>query len=440
MKPLFVSMGALTALLAASLTAQEKKDATKAVPSSGLRLEWTHFIGGSDMDNLGWLRSPVLDRDGMLYFTGATKSSDFPTTPDAFNSTYHGGSEQWGTEDVFLLKFNTRQPGMVYSTFLGGAKGPEHAADLHVDRARDITIVGNTGSSDFPTTGDALTKQFQGPEFRHADGLLTILSDDGRKLKYSTFIGGPKNDWVSQVFIDSSGAITLFGITEARDSPSADAVRPKGIKEAPALFVMRLDAKGQRVLFSRVLANSWGIDIQKLASGDFLIAGTTANPEFPATEGVFDNTYNGGAEFGSGDIFVMRLSADLKTVSFATLFGGAGEESWPKIAAVAGGDFFVFGKTTSKDLPVTVGAIEKTLESKEAVFLARFSGDGRRLISWLHQFRRLPGAREDSCAEEGNGCIHLEIRDGKNCNGFREQLVTEDPMIRAAIAGYRLPR
>ncbi len=355
----------------------EKVAATTAPSSQTLRLEWTHFVGGSGRENLGWLRSPVLDRDGMLYFTGTTLSSDFPANADAVSPTYKGGSQKWGLEDVFLVKFNTRQPGIAYSSFLGGAKGPEHAADLFVDGPGNVYIAGNTGSSDFPITDDALTRQFQGPDFRHADGFLTVLGDDGRKLKYSTFIGGSKNDVGSQVFVEPSGEITLFGITESPGFPSADAARPKGLKEGPALFVMRLDAKGQRILYSRLLANAWGTDIQRFDSGDFLIAGTTANPELPATDGGVGNSYHWG-----GDIFILRLSADLKRVSFATFFGGSGEESWPKlpkVATVAGGDFFVFGKTTSKDLPVTTNALEKTMQDKEALFLARFSGDGRQV-------------------------------------------------------------
>ena len=374
---------------AGGLAAREDNNSTAASPAggahavrpAGMRLEWTRFICGSGDEFLGWQASPpaYLGSDGMLWLTGVTKSRDFPTTPDALYPTYKGGNLQQSTEDCFLLKFNTRQPGIVYSTFLGGAKGPVFSTSTGVDGAGNIAIVGHTRASDFPTTGDALTKQFEGDA-----GFLTILGDDGRKLNYSTFIGGSGKDrvgpdWVEQVFVESSGELTLFGITGSRSFPSADALRPQGLKvgRAFALFVMRLDAKGQRVLYSRVLANSWGMNVQRLDSGDFLIAGTTTNPAFPATEGA--RTYHGGGGIAGGDIFVMRLSADLRTVSFATLFGGTGEELWPKIVPVPGGDFFVLGKTTSTDLPVTTDAIEKTMESDEAVFLARFSGDGRRL-------------------------------------------------------------
>jgi hypothetical protein len=197
------------------------------------------------------------------------------------------------------------------------------------------------------------------------------------------------------VFIDPSGVMTLFGVTQSLGFPTADAIRPAGLEDIWAQFVMRLDAKGQRILSSRLLsscllANS-GLtlpDVQRLDSGDFLITASTNNPMFQATPGAFSSTYHGNdmekmpdgkLRPGSGDIFIMRLSADLKTIFFATLFGGTGDELWPKIVSVPGGDFFIFGATTSKDLPVTADAVEKTMESKRALFLARFSGDGQQL-------------------------------------------------------------
>ncbi len=386
MKRTVAIISMLIALLAAELQGGEIHDAvstsdpaevrTPEPPKSSLRLEWTYFIGGSDSENLGWLYAPVWDRDGMLWFTGTTKSHDFPTTPDAFDPTYHGGSQKWGTEDIFLVKFDPRRPGFAYSTILGGAQGPEHAADLHVDNARNVYIVGNTGSPDFPTTSDAMIRQFQGPDFRHADGFLTILSDSGRKLKYSTFVGGPKNDGVSQVFVEPSGEIIFFGDAGSREFLPADVASLTGSSEGS--YVMRLDAKGRRILSAHLLG--FGLDrVQRLNTGDFLIVGHTTNPDILTTNGAFDRSYNGGKEASARDIYLMRLSADLKTVKFATLFGGSGDEYLARIATVAGGDIFVSGVTTSKDLPVTADALEKTNESTLSSFLVRFSPDGKRV-------------------------------------------------------------
>lgn len=379
-----------------SLEAQEIKNTTAiaqvfadtTIRPSGMRLEWTYFISGSDFESVK-TRTPVIDRDGMLWFLGETESKDFPTTPDALYRTYLGGNDM-GKEDIYLMKFNTRQPEIAYSTILGGAKGSESPSDLVVKTNGTITIVGSTSSRDFPTTDDALTNQFQGPENgRHDDGFLTILGNGGRKLQYSTFIGGTRPDRVTKVFINPSGEMTLFGTTESPGFPTADAIRPAGVRDG-SQFVMRLDAKGQRILSSRLLANfaPWEPDVLQLASGDLLITASTNNPAFPTTPNAYSSIYHGSdiqkmpdgkLLQGQGDVFVMRLTTDLKTISFATLFGGTGDDYYPKIATVPGGDFFIFGTTTSNDLPVTTDALEKTMESKRALFLARFSGDGRQL-------------------------------------------------------------
>jgi|WetSurMetagenome_2_1015567.scaffolds.fasta_scaffold133061_1 hypothetical protein len=394
-------LGILIVLINNSLVAQETKITTVTAPTvadttvrlAGMTLEWTHFIGGSNFETVK-TRTPVIDHNGMLWFLGETASKDFPTTPDALYRTYMGGNDM-GKEDIYLIKFNTRQPGIAYSTILGGAKGPETPSNLVVNANGTIIIVGNTNSPDFPTTNDALYKQFQGPEWgRHADGFITILGDEGRRLQYSTFLGGTGHEWIPSVLIDPSGIMTLFGATESPEFFTADVINPTELRNSWTPFIMRLDAKGQQILskclLPSCLANS-GLtlpDVLRLDSGDFLVTANTNNPMFQATQGAFSSTYHGndmnkmpdGKLFpGDGDIFVMRLSADLKTISFATLFGGTGDESWPRIVSVPGGDFFIFGATTSKDLPVTADAVEKTMESNRALFLARFSSDGHKL-------------------------------------------------------------
>jgi hypothetical protein len=41
-------------------------------------------------------------REGKAYVTGATLSSDYPTTPGAFDTTFNGG-----TTDAFVTKLPT---------------------------------------------------------------------------------------------------------------------------------------------------------------------------------------------------------------------------------------------------------------------------------------------------------------------------------------------
>ena len=60
---------------------------------------------------------------GRAYVTGITQSTDFPTTPGAFDTTFNG------SEDAFVTKLNASGSALAYSTFLGGdgsGKGPGH--------------------------------------------------------------------------------------------------------------------------------------------------------------------------------------------------------------------------------------------------------------------------------------------------------------------------
>ena len=56
-----------------------------------------------------------MDAQGNAYVTGRTCSSDFPTTPGAFQTTFGGG-----ILDVFVSKLNAAGSALLYSTYLGG--------------------------------------------------------------------------------------------------------------------------------------------------------------------------------------------------------------------------------------------------------------------------------------------------------------------------------
>jgi hypothetical protein len=90
---------------------------TKLNPT-GSTLVYSTYLGGSLFDEgLGI----AVDATGSAYVTGDTQSSNFPTTPGAFQTIFGGGFS-----DAFLTKLHpTGTAPLVYSTYLGGSSSEQ---------------------------------------------------------------------------------------------------------------------------------------------------------------------------------------------------------------------------------------------------------------------------------------------------------------------------
>jgi hypothetical protein len=126
---------------------------TKLNPSGAAPLVYSTFLGGSDNDTG---RGIALDTSGTAYVAGRTRSFNFPTTVDAFDTTYNGEG------DVFVTKLNpSGSAPLVYSTFLGGSSN-DFAFDIAVDTFGSAYVTGDTASPDFPTTAGAFDTTHNG--------------------------------------------------------------------------------------------------------------------------------------------------------------------------------------------------------------------------------------------------------------------------------------
>ena len=121
-----------------------------AIPQS--TLVYSTFIGGADVD-IAW--DVAVDSSGNAYAVGGTASTNYPTTPGAFDGVNRGG-------DAFASKLDAAGARLIGSTFLGGG-----AFDTCYDIALEeessrAYLVGITWSSNFPTTPLALDQVFSG--------------------------------------------------------------------------------------------------------------------------------------------------------------------------------------------------------------------------------------------------------------------------------------
>jgi hypothetical protein len=153
---------------------------------------------------------------------GTTRSSDFPTTAGAFQTTFGGGRN-----DAFVTKLNPAGSALVYSTYLGGS-GKETGTSIAVDAAGNAFVTGSTNSSNFPTTAGAFQTSFGGgtPEAFTGDiggdAIVTKLNADGSALVYSTYLGGSDNDYGYGIALDAQANPNAYvtGFTSSLNFPT----------------------------------------------------------------------------------------------------------------------------------------------------------------------------------------------------------------------------
>lgn len=206
---------------------------TKVNPT-GSGLDYSTFLGGNGFDEV-W--AIAVDEAGQAYIAGDTTSTNFPTTPGAFQPDYHPGSSVTREGDAFVVKFNPAGSGLIYGTYLGGADH-DLGFDLDIDSQGRAYVTGSTISADFPTTADA----FQPERSGYPDAYLAKLNAAGSALTYGTFLGGSQGETAFGVAADELGHAYVAGSTSSADFPtSAGAFDPSYEGTSSEAFVTGLD-------------------------------------------------------------------------------------------------------------------------------------------------------------------------------------------------------
>lgn len=249
-------------------------------------LDFSTYFGGSS----GAVSSPsvAVDSDGAIYVVGTT------TTPPPISSSGFPGSgiaTQIGPGvDIFVAKILPSQPASVaYLTFLGGT-GTDTSVGIGVAPGTNGSvayIVGNTTSTDFPTTITAYQTGMQAAAFKGtpctgiscSSVFVTVLNSTGAApLVYSTYLGGNGNDVASGMAIDLSGNVYITGTTTSNNGPG-------------------LNASGQSIAFPSTLSP---VPFQTLPSPGSTIQFfvTKVNTNLSSTSAIAYSTYFGGSSTG----------------------------------------------------------------------------------------------------------------------------------------------
>ena len=278
---------------------QHEAFATKLNPT-GSALVYSTFLGGTAVDNGGQVQ---VDGGGNAYLLGASSSTDFPTTPGAFDTTHNGAF------DATLTKLNPAGSALVYSTFIGSPDF-DGASGLVVDAGGNAWLSGGT-SAGWPITPGAFDTTNN-----NGDAFVTKVNPAGSAVVFSTFVGGSDFDSASDLVLDAAGDVWFTGGTSSADFPVTPGAPDTTFNGGGDATIVELNPTLSTLLFSTYQGGSnseGGADIARDPTGDIYITGSTFSQDFPATVGAFDRVWNGDLQIFWGDAFVTKLDVDANT-------------------------------------------------------------------------------------------------------------------------------
>ena len=184
---------------------------------TGSGLAYSTYLGGNTPTGAAQEGIGIaLDSSGDAYVTGATGSTNFPTTPGAFQTTCHACVN--GSGNAFLTEFNPTGSALVYSTYLGGSTF-DQATAIVLDAAGDAYLSGETSSTNFPTTPGAFNT-CSGCNGTFYSGFFSEINPTGSALIYSTYLAGSAGfTSASHIAMDAAGGAYVVGSTSATDFP-----------------------------------------------------------------------------------------------------------------------------------------------------------------------------------------------------------------------------
>lgn len=291
------------------------------------------------------------------------------------------------------------------ASFLGGSSHDRAQGCANVPGGL-VVITGNTGSDNFsstmPPAAGGYQKTFQGT----SDAFVVVINPQLSSVVAWTYLGGSLDERGYGVVADTQARIWVVGFTESSDFPTTDGTHGHGKKDC---FVARFSPDLKQLQMCTVLGGS-GDDNPR---GSFTVdgqhnaylGGNTESPNFPTTNGVFQENHAGAP--GTRDGFVTKVD-QLGHIVWSTMLGGNEEDTTAGgVRLASDGTVIVAGTTRSANFPVTSGALQPTYGGDSGTnpfsgdgFVTRLSADAQHLV-----FSTYIGGSDDDVISPNDGLV-----------------------------------
>lgn len=297
---------------------------------------YSTYLGG---DNTELPHSFFVNGKDELFIFGTTSSLDYPTTPNAFDTTFNGGSTvnlanglgviYDNGSDMVISRLSADGTQLLASTYLGGTDNDglvfnaflrynyadQVRGEVFIDDENNCYIASATYSTDLPVDSSA----FQSISGGTLDGCLFKLDNDLTTVLWGTYIGGSGGDAAYSLVLDNNGNPYAAGGTMSSDLPTtAGSYQPGFAGGRSDGFIYHFDQSGQILLEGTYYGKDSAYDqiyfVEKDNEGNIFVLGQTDAPDSSYIFNAPYSTPNSGQ-------FISRFSSDLDSLFLSVAFG-----------------------------------------------------------------------------------------------------------------------
>jgi len=295
--------------------------------ANGTALLYSTYIGGKGVEQP---HSMIVNSNNELIIFGTTGSKNFPVKSNGYQSVHAGGTGTnitgfyaYKRSDMYLIKINTNGTAITGGTFLGGSKndginsamsknyGDKSRGEVVLDDQDNIYVASSTTSTNFPFTSGASQKS----KSIGQDGVVAKFNPSLTTLLWSTYYGGNGNDVAYSLTVNSNGDVYACGGTLSNNLGKTTGAYKSSSLGSYDGWIARFDG-GNGALIRTTYLGTTGYDQAFIIDHDknngvYVLGQSLGN--YPVSANVYSNPNSGQ--------FIHKLSADLSTSVFSTVFG-----------------------------------------------------------------------------------------------------------------------
>jgi hypothetical protein len=341
--------------------------------ADGSSLVYSTYLGGSSGDSAQAL---AVDNAGEATIAGYTSSQNFPLASPYQSSISPDQNSHWG-QYSFFSRFSADGSSLIYSSYLAGNLlsqnycyycGPNSTINgLALDNSGNLYVVGDTNTTNFPTTSGAFLQTYPGTYVSQVPFISKF--DTSGAVVYSSYFGGTNYSYADAVAVDAAGFAYVTGYDGGNDNfpITATTICDPNTQSCNGAFITKFDTAGANLAYSTYLGpnnNSQGIAIQVDAAGDAYVIGNIYSSQFTTVNPI--ESYIGGQ-----DLLIVEIDPTASSQLFATFVGEDQDESAAGMALDSNGAMYVTGNTNSTYFPVTQSAFQSSWGGQNDAFILK---------------------------------------------------------------------